>query len=111
MADTAKVLVRRAKKVGVVGFGSLAVSAALLGFGAGTASADELAPDPAAPGGQYAEDGVRPSGWQEYEAIQTNSEDGIRSSNIAIPATTGHAPEPGDLSAGLDECLFNWAGC
>lgn len=107
MADSAKVLVRRAKQLGAVGFGSLAVTAALMSFGAGSASADELTPDPATPSGQVAEDGVRASGYAEVSATQGD----VRDSNIAIPATQGHAPQPGDLSAGLDECLFDWAGC
>ncbi|MGK2880268.1 MAG: hypothetical protein ACSLE6_05550 [Mycobacterium sp.] len=116
MADNAKVLVRRAKKLGVAGLGSLAVSAALLSFGAGAASAEEITSDPASPsGGPIAEDGVRPSGWQEYDATQTilieegeiTFGEGVTDSNIAIPGTIAEPPEPGDIGF----CIIDYAGC
>lgn len=120
MADNAKVLVRRAKQLGVVGFGSLAVSAAMLSFGAASAHADELAPDPSSPGAGPQAD-VRPSGWQEYDSTlniiiaegddgletSVNSGDRITSSGIAIPATGAEAPDPGDISY----CVIDYAGC
>lgn len=120
VADYANVLVRRAKKLVVVGFGSLAVTAALVSFGAGSASADEIAPDPGTPLGGPQSD-VRPSGWQEYDATTNiiitegddgleasiNSGDGISSSDIAVPATDVSPPEPGDIS----ECIIDYAGC
>jgi hypothetical protein len=48
MADNASGLIRRSKKLGVLGLGSLAVGVAMMGFGTGTASADveEVAPSP-----------------------------------------------------------------
>lgn len=61
MAD-AEALVRKTKKLGIMGFGALAVTGAFLAFGAGTAGADvsDIQGDPAAPSGfPVAEDGVR----------------------------------------------------
>lgn len=62
MAEHADALVRKTKKLGVVGFGALAVTGAFLAFGAGTAGADvtDVEGDPSAPlANPIAEDGVR----------------------------------------------------
>lgn len=62
MADHAEALVRKTKKLGVVGIGALAVTGAFLAFGAGTAGADvsDIEADPAAPfAGPVAEEGIR----------------------------------------------------
>ncbi|TFV61074.1 hypothetical protein E4P42_02555 [Mycobacterium sp. PS03-16] len=62
MAEHAEALVRRTKKLGLMGFGALAVTGAFLAFGAGTASADveDVEGDPSAPAAfPVAEDGIR----------------------------------------------------
>ncbi|MCG5430983.1 hypothetical protein LV457_01555 [Mycobacterium sp. MYCO198283] len=102
-------LARRAKKVGIAGAGAFAISAALLGLGAGTASADELTPDPSKPVSHPAPEGnVRASGSAERSATQGDE----RKSDIALPkgtpvAVQASAPNPGNLSdVGID-CVVN----
>ncbi|BCI54914.1 hypothetical protein NIIDNTM18_41920 [Mycolicibacterium litorale] len=62
MAEHAEALVRKTKKLGIMGFGALAVTGAFLAFGAGTAGADveDIEADPAAPSAfPVAEEGIR----------------------------------------------------
>jgi hypothetical protein len=64
MAENAEALVRKTKKLGILGFGAVAVTGAFLAFGAGTAGADvsDVEGDPSAPfANPVAEDGIRPS--------------------------------------------------
>jgi hypothetical protein len=123
VAEHTEGLVRRTKKLGAVGFGGLAVTAALLSFGAGTASADEIFSDQTPSSGPAVEDGVRSVQGQlratDIGVAQAQgviqSEDGfspeaeVRGSNIAVPVVFGQSPPPGDLSQLGFDCLFSWS--
>ncbi|MBO0679325.1 hypothetical protein JRC04_17815 [Mycolicibacterium sp. S2-37] len=104
MADHAEALVRRTKKLGVAGLGALAVTGAVLAFGAGIAGADveDVEGDPFAPfAGPVAEEGIRVAdpgianaGPSEVRAADINAplapaggetKDSIR----AVPSITG----------------------
>ncbi|WP_422745046.1 hypothetical protein ACN27E_23145 [Mycobacterium sp. WMMD1722] len=105
MADTARIGFASAKKLGTTVIGALAVSGALLSFGAGTAFADEISADPSDPRSRPAvEDGVRTSGSAESAAIQGEA----RASAIAVPNITAGSPQPGNLSDLGINCLFDW---
>jgi hypothetical protein len=105
VADYARTGFGSAKKFGTTVIGALAVTGALLSFGAGTAFADEVSADPSAPSsGPAVEDGVRPSGFAENAAIQGEA----RESAIAVPNVTAGSPQPGNLSDLGINCLFAW---
>lgn len=124
MAEHTEGLVRRTKKLGAVGFGGLAIIAALLSFGAGTASADEIFADPSTPSqGPAVEDGIRSVqgqlrasdiGVARAQGV-TQTDDGysaeadVRGSDIAVPVVFGESPPPGDLSQLGYDCLFSWS--
>jgi hypothetical protein len=108
-------LVRRTKKLGIVGVGAFAISASLFGFGAGTAAADDISGDPSAPtSGPSVEDGVRVPATQGTVrsadtgvALAGSSE--VRGSNRAVPTVKGDSPPPGNLSVLGYDCLFSWS--
>ena len=84
MAEHAEALVRKAKKLGTVGFGAVAVAGAFLAFGAGIAGADvkDIEPDPAAPlANPVAEDGIRPS---EAGVVNAGPSE-VRAADIGAP--------------------------
>jgi hypothetical protein len=94
-----------AKKLGATLLGGFIVSAALVSFGAGTASADKASADPSKPSsGPAVEGGVRPSGADAKAAVQGES----RESNVAVPNVTAGSPQPGNLSDLGINCLFAW---
>ena len=129
MAEHTEGLVRRTKKLGAVGFGGLAITAALLSFGAGTASADDIAADPYTPSSSPAvEDNprsvqgeVRASdiGVAQAQGVTKNGDEfsavaQVRGSDIARLNTApgpvqGSSPPPGDLSQIGYDCLFSWS--
>jgi hypothetical protein len=85
--------------------GGFAVAAALVSFGAGTASADKASADPSKPSSSPSvEDGVRPSGSAEKAAIQGET----RESSVAVPNVSAGSPQPGNLSDLGINCLFSW---
>jgi hypothetical protein len=105
VAATARAGVKGAKGLGQTVVGALAVTAALVSLGAGTASADKTSADPSKPSsGPAVEDGVRPSGSAEKAAIQGES----RESSVAVPNVTAGSPQPGNLSDLGINCLFTW---
>lgn len=104
MAENAEALVRNTKKLGIVGFGALAVTGAFLAFGAGVAGADvsDVEGDPAAPfANPIAEDGIRTAdpgvvnaGPSEVRASDINaplapSGGEVKDSLRAVPSITG----------------------
>lgn len=105
MADTARTGFGTVKWLGSTLIGACVVSAALVGLGAGTASADKTSADPSKPSsGPAVEDGVRPSGADAKAAIQGES----RESSIAVPNISAGSPQPGNLSDLGINCLFAW---
>ncbi|WP_141564487.1 hypothetical protein [Mycolicibacterium palauense] len=110
MADRDGVLVRTTKKLGVAGFGTLAVSAALLGFGSGVAGADDLTPSDTVVANPVAEDGIRAASIGEV--LGTTDATGpadVRDSGVGVPTTKGGAPQPGNLAELGYDCLFVWS--
>ncbi|KUI24405.1 hypothetical protein [Mycobacterium sp. GA-2829] len=104
MAENAEALVRNTKKLGIVGFGALAVTGAFLAFGAGVAGADvsDIEGDPAAPAANpIAEDGIRVAdpgvvnaGPSEVRAADINAPlapagGEVKDSLRAVPSITG----------------------
>lgn len=121
MAEHAEALVRKTKKLGIMGFGALAVTGAFLTLGAGIAGADvdDVEGDPAAPSAfPVAEDGIRVAdvgvvnaGPSEVRAADIGaplppaggeSKDSLR----AVPSVTA-----GELGWGpIDDNIFEGAG-
>jgi hypothetical protein len=104
MAEHAEALVRKTKKLGILGFGAVAVTGAFLAFGAGTAGADvsDVEGDPAAPSAfPSAEDGIRVAdpgvvnaGASEVRASDINAPlapagGEVKDSLRAVPSITG----------------------
>ncbi len=102
------------QKLRIAGIGAVAATAALLSLGAGTAYADEIAADPAAPSqGPAVEGGVRaPGGQGEIRASDigsVNAQGEVRGSDIAVPVVKGGSPPPGNLAELGYDCLFSWS--
>ena len=121
MAEHAEALVRKTKKLGIMGLGAVAVTGAFLALGAGTAGADvdDVEGDPAAPSAfPVAEDGIRVAdvgvanaGPSEVRAADIGaplppaggeSKDSLR----AVPSTTA----PNFLWGPIDAGVFDSAG-
>lgn len=102
------------KKKLTVAFSAAAAAVALLSFGAGTASADEIGADPSAidaTGGSGSESrGQAIHGESRASDLGVvNAHGEVRGSDIAIPVVQGQAPPPGDLSRVGYECIFAWS--
>ncbi|MDY6870112.1 MAG: hypothetical protein SV966_06025 [Actinomycetota bacterium] len=127
MAEHAEALVRRTKKLGIMGFGALAVTGAFLAFGAGTAGADvdDVEGDSSAPSAfPVAEDGIRVAGLgvanagpSEVRAARIGaplppaggeSKDSLR----AVPSTTARTYLWGPIDDGIFDSggpeMFEW---
>ncbi len=111
MVELGKGVATMGKKLCTAAAGTLAASALFVGLAAGTAYADDIAPDPGAPSSNPpVEDGVRPSGYQDRSSTVGEETSSIR----AVPGAgypnqvIGGSPQPGNLSDLGIRCIFTW---
>ena len=98
----------------VVGIGAFVAATALMGFGAGAATADDMLPQPSQPSsGPYEDGNIRvPAVQGEVRASgsgQANAQGEVRGGNRAVPGTTAwnFSGAGGDISA----CVYDSPYC